>query len=268
MCLGLSRKLPVMFKFSIAALFLSVFGAAHAESMGTPARGEILSGWREDSGLHIAGLSIRLAPGWKTYWRAPGDGGIPPRFNWSGSRNLAQVEVHYPVPEVINQNGIRAIGYHRDVVFPLKVRARDKTKPIQLNGEIELGVCEEICIPVTLRVQGLLPAVGTKNAAIVNELNSRPSFAGALTCVIEPIADGLRLRTTANLARLRGEAAVIEGGGAGVWISPPVLTRRGKTLIAEVEMVPPNARPFAFARADVRLTVFGDGRAFEFLGCN
>ncbi len=268
MCLMLSRSLPLMFRFAIAALFLSATSPAFGQGMGTPAEGEILAGWRENSGVHIAGFSIRLAKGWKTYWRAPGDGGIPPRFNWSGSRNLAGVEVRYPIPEVMDQNGIRSVGYHRNVIFPLLVNAQDRSKPIHLTGEIELGVCEEICIPITLKVQALLPAVGVHDAAIANEMNSQPSQAGTVTCDIEPIADGLRLRTTANLARMKGEAAVIEGGGTGVWVSPPVLTRSGKTLIAEVEMVPPNAKPFALARSDIRLTVIGNGRAVEFLGCN
>lgn len=268
MCRKISCSLPVMFKFAIAALFLSASCPAFAQSMGTPAEGEILSGWRTDSGVHIAGFSIRLAKGWKTYWRAPGDGGIPPRFNWSGSRNLASVEVRYPIPEVMDQNGIRSIGYHRNVIFPLLVTAQDRSKPIHIVGEIELGVCEEICIPITMTVQAVLPAKGAHDAKIANEMNSRPDQAGKVTCEIEPIADGLRLRTTASLAMMKGEAAVIEGGGTGVWISPPVLKRSGRTLTAIVEMVPPNAKPFALARSDIRLTVIGNGRAVEFLGCN
>ncbi len=256
-----------MFKIVLASLFMAATSPAFAQNFGTPAKGEILSGWREDNGQHTAGLSIRLAAGWKTYWRAPGDGGIPPRFNWSGSRNLANVEVRFPTPVVMDQNGIRSIGYKRNVVFPLLVTAKDRSKPIQLSGEIELGVCEEVCIPITLKVTGLLPPVGSHDPMIARELKTQPETRGTMTCEIEPIADGLRLRTITSASGLPKQAAVIESGTEGVWTSQPVLRRDGSRMIAEVEMVPPTAKPFALARSGVRLTMLGDGRAVEFLGC-
>ena len=256
-----------MVKFAIAALFLSVAAPAFAQSFGQPAEGEILGGWRENTGQHTAGLSIRLATGWKTYWRAPGDGGIPPRFNWSGSQNLAAVQIVYPTPIVMDQNGIRAIGYDRDVIFPLIVTAKDRSKPVQLVGEIEIGVCEEICIPITLNVSGLLPAVGSHDPSIARHMKTQPTTGGEMTCEIEPIADGLRLRATTRASGNPSQAAVIEGSEPDVWISQAVLSREGDYLIAEVEMVPPTAKPFALARSAVRLTVLGDGQAVEFLGC-
>ncbi|MFY8145805.1 MAG: protein-disulfide reductase DsbD domain-containing protein, partial [Rhodobacter sp.] len=57
---------------------------------------EVLPGWRTEQGTHMAALRLTLAPGWKTYWRSPGDAGIPPLFNWSGSQNLSGVRVHWP----------------------------------------------------------------------------------------------------------------------------------------------------------------------------
>lgn len=267
MCLTASHSFAVMFRFLITAICLALSAPAFAQNIGSPAQGEILSGWREGSGDHIAGLSIRLAPGWKTYWRAPGDGGIPPRFNWSGSRNLAGVDVHFPVPKVMDQNGIQSIGYERDVVFPLIVTAKDSAKPVQLNGEIELGVCDEICIPITLQVAAVLPATGAHDSAIAREMASRPEDGGQFACQIEPISDGLRLLVKARVARMAGEAAVVEGGVSGTWISQPVLTRKGNTLMAMVEMVPPSAQPFALARSTLRFTVIGRDGAVEFVGC-
>lgn len=257
-----------MFKFAIAALLLSATAPAYAQSFGEPAKGEILGGWRDDTGQHTAGLSIRLASGWKTYWRAPGDGGIPPRFNWSGSHNLAGVEVMYPTPKVMDQNGVRSIGYDRDVIFPLIVTAKDRSKPIQLVGEIEIGVCQEICIPITLNVSGVLPAVGSHDPSIARHMKSQPTAGGKMTCEIEPIADGLRLRARTVASGNPNEAAVIEGIERGVWISQAVLSRDGDHMIAEVEIVPPTAKPFALARSEVRLTVLSDGQAVEFLGCS
>ena len=61
-------------------------------------------GWRKESGDHIAALQITLAPGWKTYWRQPGDTGIPPRFDFSGSENLTILDVIYPAPKITWQD--------------------------------------------------------------------------------------------------------------------------------------------------------------------
>jgi len=256
-----------MLRAIVTTAFLALSGAAQAQSFGEPATGDILPGWREANGQHMAGLSIQLAPGWKTYWRAPGEGGIPPQFNWSGSRNVAAVNVRFPVPKVMEQNGLQSIGYDQDVVFALIVRPQNTNQPIELRGEIELGVCEDICIPMILNVRGTLPAKGAHDTAIAQSLENQPRRAGAFSCEIEPIADGLRMRATTPMPNMRPEIAVVEPGEPGVWTSPSVLKRSGGNLVAEVEMVPSSAAPFALARSDVRLTIIGGGRAVELNGC-
>lgn len=226
------------------------------------------TGWRESGGVHIAGLSIRLAPGWKTYWRAPGDGGIPPSFNWSGSSNIHSVDVRFPVPDVFYQNGMRSIGYADMVTFPLIIETGDPTAPIHLRGEIELGVCEEICVPVTVRIAADLPAVGAVSALLNTALNDRPARGTSMRCEIAPIADGLRVSVVTDTEAFgANEVAVIEAGESGLWISEADVTRSGATLRAEVDMVPPTAKPFALSRSGVRLTILADGKAIEIEGC-
>ena len=68
------------------------------------------------------GLQIRLAPGWKTYWRSPGEAGFPPRLDWSGSTNLAGVEMAWPAPQRFLEIGdLMTHGYKDEVVFPITV---------------------------------------------------------------------------------------------------------------------------------------------------
>jgi DsbC/DsbD-like thiol-disulfide interchange protein len=256
-----------MFRTVITSVFLALSGAAQAQSFGEPAMGEILPGWREQDGQHMAGLAIRLSPGWKTYWRSPGDGGIPPQFNWSGSQNLQAVTVRYPVPKVMRDNGLQSIGYDKDVVFALIVQAVNPRAPVQLKGDIQIGVCEDICIPMTLSVQGTLPATGAPDAEISASLTNQPVAKGMFGCEIEPIADGLRLRATARVDGPRPEVAIIEPGEPGVWTSRSGLEWTGDAFVTEVEMVPPTAAPFALARNDVRLTLIGNGQAIELKGC-
>src|SRR6185436_9769338 len=68
-----------------------------------------------------AGIEIKLKNGWHTYWRYPGDAGVPPRFDFAGSQNVKSVEVLWPAPQRIPEQGLVAIGYTGDVILPLAV---------------------------------------------------------------------------------------------------------------------------------------------------
>lgn len=94
-----------------------------------------------------AGVEIRLDPGWKTYWRYPGDSGVPPRFDFAASQNVKAVHVRYPAPQrFADADGI-SIGYKGHVIFPLEVVAHDSAKPVILRLTIDYAVCEKLCMP-------------------------------------------------------------------------------------------------------------------------
>ncbi len=256
-----------MIRSTITALLCLVTPALSSDIPAELAQAKFMPGWR-DGGTHVAGLTIKLAPGWKTYWRSPGDSGIPPRFNWSGSSNISAVQVQFPVPQIYDQHGMRSIGYKDTVTFPLLITTRDGSQPVSLQGEVSIGVCEEVCIPVTLRVATNLPAGGSHDRYLVALMDDKPERGGRLTCEITPIADGLRMTAVASVPKLKGEEiAIIETGNAEVWVSSPVVERRGGELRAEVEMVAPSAKPFALSRSEVRMTVMAGGRAIEMVGC-
>ena len=97
--------------------------------------------------IHRAGIEIRLAEGWKTYWRYPGDSGIPPRFDFSGSSNMKSATVRWPAPQRLADESGTSIGYKHDVLFPVDVVPQDATKPVALTLKIDYAVCEKICVP-------------------------------------------------------------------------------------------------------------------------
>lgn len=107
-------------------------------------------------GVWSAGLEIRLAEGWKTYWRMPGDSGVPPHFDWSGSVNLDHVEVHWPAPGRYRDAAGETVGYADTVVFPLTVRAEDPQRPVELTLDLSYAVCNDICIPATVTLHSVL----------------------------------------------------------------------------------------------------------------
>src|SRR4029077_19572234 len=106
-----------------------------------------------------AGVEIKLKAGWKTYWRYPGDAGVPPRFDWSGSENVAAVEVKWPAPErFVDESGAKSIGYYGDIVFPLVVRPADPARPVRLKLKLDFAVCDKLCVPADAELLLPMPA--------------------------------------------------------------------------------------------------------------
>ena len=264
------------FALPLAALALAAPLPAVATDMpDVLAHVEVLPGWRGDDGVHRAAFSIKLAPGWKTYWRTPGDAGIPPVFDWSSSQNLSGAGVSFPVPTVFYENGMRSIGYDDGMVLPIALRAEDANADIELSGRMTIGVCLDICVPVELYFDALLPGVETAPTAVVSRaMKNRPMTAneagvGNVSCDIEPIKDGMRITAIMAVPRMSDkDVAVIELPDRSIWVSEATMTRRGDTLVASADMVPPNAQPFILSRQDVRITVLGGGQAVDIRGCD
>ncbi|MDQ3559522.1 MAG: hypothetical protein M3453_10130 [Pseudomonadota bacterium] len=100
-----------------------------------------------EQGRIQGGVEILLEPGWYTYWRNPGEAGLPPVFDFSASDNVAGVEVLYPAPERYDDGASVSLIYRDEVVFPLAVTAVNPGEPVTLRVDASFGVCREICIP-------------------------------------------------------------------------------------------------------------------------
>ncbi|MAB87818.1 MAG: hypothetical protein CML51_11120 [Rhodobacteraceae bacterium] len=114
-----------------------------ADTQGINAHG-LRSGWLKSNGQYTAALEIHLAPGWKTYWRAPGDTGFPPQFDFSGSRNAQELEIIWPAPILFGPQDMWSIGYSGHVVLPLLVQPSDPQSLVELNIKASLGICDDI----------------------------------------------------------------------------------------------------------------------------
>jgi DsbC/DsbD-like thiol-disulfide interchange protein len=100
-----------------------------------------------------AGVEIRLKVGWHTYWRYPGDAGVPPQFDFTGSQNVKQVHVLWPAPQRLPEDGGSSIGYARDVILPLHVVPQDPKKPVALKLKLVYAVCEKLCVPAEAKAE-------------------------------------------------------------------------------------------------------------------
>ena len=85
--------------------------------------------------------------GWHTYWRYPGDAGVPPQFNFDGSRNVKHVDVLWPAPERMVDSGGTSIGYSAGIIFPLRVVPQEAGKPVALRLRLQYAICEKLCVP-------------------------------------------------------------------------------------------------------------------------
>ena len=103
------------------------------------------------AGRIAGGIEIVLEPGWYTYWRNPGEAGLPPVFDFSGSENVADVEVQYPAPERYDDGTSVSLVYRDEVVFPVTVTPVEPGKPVKLMLDARFGVCREVCIPTDAR---------------------------------------------------------------------------------------------------------------------
>lgn len=256
------------------ALALGLAMPAQATTQDDVLAAELLSGWQTRSGTHMAALRMRLAPEWKTYWRSPGDTGIPPLFDWSRSENLQGARIHWPVPDVFHLNGMQTIGYRERVVIPVEVTPIDPSRPVVLRARIDLGVCRDICMPAVVELEALLDVPGAPDPEINAALADRPATApeaglSGIACSVEPIEDGLKVTAVMDLPapRSRDETVVFEPGRPDIWVAEAQSRRQGDRLVAVTEMVGPSGAPFALDRSAMTLTVLAGGEAVEIRGC-
>ena len=208
------------------------------------------------SGELSAGFEIVLAPGWKTYWRSPGEVGLPPQLDWSASENVADVELMYPVPQRFEAFGIQNVGYADEVVYPLRVRLERPGEAARLSAEATILVCEKICIPETFALAVDLPAAGLPTGGGVDRDSAQRIGRFAARVPVEKpglslrgagLADGRLVATFDGPVAAIGDAFA-ERDGASFGKPRIVRHRDPSTITVEVPVEKPGSGP-------VRLTL-------------
>jgi DsbC/DsbD-like thiol-disulfide interchange protein len=253
---------------------LAAHGVESAWVKTDKAEVRLLAGGGAPGSEVLAGVEIRLAKGWHTYWRYAGDAGIPPRFDWSGSQNLSSVEVLWPAPKRLPiEDGIESIGYSDGIVLPLRIRPTDAAKPVALRLKLDFGVCEKICIPAAATIALDLPPGSSP---------PHPEIAAAEARVPKPALLGEQDKlgvTKITLERGPNPRALIdvskpadakfdlfaEGPNDG-WALPlpkRIASENGRARFAiPIEGAPPGADPIP---AKLRLTLVAGNAAIEVL---
>ena len=188
---------------------------------------------------------MELAPGWKTYWRAPGDGGIPSQFDWSQSDNVAAADVIWPRPTVFRDHGMRSIGYVNEVIVPVEVTPA-QPGDMSVHLELRFGICKEVCLPANVTLSGTLseaasdPVSEITEAIALRSQDAQDVGFGLVDCRIIDTENGYQIEVELDAPQLPGigEAMVVEAADPTTWVSEPEFQRVGTQISAVSDLVP------------------------------
>jgi DsbC/DsbD-like thiol-disulfide interchange protein len=272
------RAAPLRITVGLAATLL-------AASLATSACAEDSSPWQRDThsalrlvagsrsgGVLLGGIAIQLEPGWKTYWRNPGDSGVPPRFDFSKSDNVETVTILWPAPMKFDDGaGGFSLGYKKQVVLPLRIVAKSADKPVTLRAAINYAVCEKLCIPVEANSElTFMSVASTQDGGLAAALDAVPkpvSIGAANSLTIRDVKrDGDKKVLVDVVAPEGAEVNLFVEGPTPDWALPiPELVKPGppgvKRFAFDLEGLPPGAKPDGAA---LKFTLVGSERAYEF----
>ncbi|MFD1745578.1 protein-disulfide reductase DsbD domain-containing protein [Rhizobium helianthi] len=126
-------------------------GAAHAEitpwAHNEGGRMRIITLPPEPDGTIRGALQIEPENGWITYWREPGEAGIPPQITFPPESGVTLAAMHFPAPKEFVDGDVRDLGYDHPVALPFTVKAGGTPLPSSLTTSAFIGLCRNICIP-------------------------------------------------------------------------------------------------------------------------
>jgi len=256
-----------------------------ASSLTIEARAQDASPWQRDvhsavrllagsrsGAVLLGGVAFQLQPGWKTYWRTPGDSGVPPRFDFSKSENIEAVTVLWPAPLKFDDGaGGHSMGYHDQIVLPLRIVPKNADKPVTLRADINYAVCEKICIPVQANAELPFASVAsTEDSALFAALDTVPKPANVgdpnpLT-IRDVKRDGKSTVLVDVVSPDAGDVSLFVEGPTPEWGLPvPKLLEHGppgvKRFAFELDGVPPGTSPDGAA---LKLTLVSGEHSYEF----
>src|SRR6202790_4610514 len=264
---------------------LGVAATGFASSLAAEASAQDSSPWQRDQhsavrllagsrsgAVLLGGIAFQLQPGWKTYWRTPGDSGVPPRFDFSKSDNIEAVTVLWPAPTKFDDGaGGHSLGYHTTILLPRRVVAKNTDKPVTLRADINYAVCEKLCIPVEASAELAFTSVAsTEDSGLFAALDTVPKPANVGDPNPLTIRDVKRDGKSTVLVDVvspdaRDISLFVEGPTPDWGLPVPKLLEHSppgvKRFAFEIDGVPPGVNPDGAA---LKLTLVSGDRSYEF----
>jgi DsbC/DsbD-like thiol-disulfide interchange protein len=209
-----------------------------------------------------AGVEIRLDPGWHTYWRDPGDSGVPPTFDFTGSENIKSVNVLWPAPDRFPDGaGGHFIGYKGHIILPLRIVPKDAATGSSIHLKLAFAVCEKLCVPVDANLKLTLIGSGAEETAIERAELRVPKR------VPLGVGNGLAIRSVHREAgdghgRVVVEIAAPEGAPVDLFVEGP--TPEWSLPLPELTGSEPGTRRFTFGLDGLPPGAHADGATLTF----
>ena len=156
-------KNRLLVAIALALLAGLVVAPARAASTGTSKHAKVAlvaeaEGIRAGRPFRV-GVQMKLDPGWHTYWKNPGDAGLPVRLKWTLPEGFSAGEIQWPAPERIPAPPLMSYGYGDEVLLPVEI-----TPPAELSGRqltlvvrVDFLECRESCFPAKADLDLALP---------------------------------------------------------------------------------------------------------------
>ena len=263
-----------IFKFGIL-----VFGFLISSSLIVHANGlvsaKITDGWIEKDQKLIFGLKIDLNKNWKTYWRLPGNAGLKPLFTFDKSENVFAAKIMWPSPIIFGEDNLWSIGYKDSVLLPLEVTPIDTSKPIKLEIQADIGLCEDVCIPVTLNVSYFAtPGQNQENYEILGAILSEPIKSDDIgfqppQCIIkngELIMEFNEKNVKTGIENI--ELFVIEVGSSVFYVNSKKASVFDDRITVSTKNSVETELPGVISRETIKTTIIGSNQSLEFVGCS
>ncbi len=158
------NKTGKILKFLISIIFCTfyfntVFALSSEWAVGETSKLRLISPYSQNSSKNITiGLEYQMEPGWKTYWKSPGDGGFAQNISWENSPNISNIKILWPTPIEFQILGVASLGYQDNVIFPLEIEIENEFQDVNIDLHVNYLICKEVCIPGDARIFLDIPA--------------------------------------------------------------------------------------------------------------
>jgi len=229
-----------------------------------------------DSDEITLGLHFKMQEKWKVYWRSPGDAGYPPEIDWKASHNVESAEMRWPRPERFMVLGLETVGYKKEVIYPLRIKVEDPSKPLDINANVRFLTCADICVPVEVDLNMSIDAGDAKPSEFAQQINkfdslvpskSNPYGTTLKSATLYPDADGNKgvVRLELNSATMFTKPdALVEGPVELAFFNPEVkLSEDKKDVLVDVPFDGLKFLETGYVDKDFILTFMDGTRAIE-----
>ncbi|HZL43911.1 MAG TPA: protein-disulfide reductase DsbD domain-containing protein, partial [Verrucomicrobiae bacterium] len=109
-------------------------------------------------GTVLAGIRLRMDPGWHNYWKNSGASGIPTTIKWDLPEGISAGEIQWPIPEKFPPDDLVTYGYTNEVILlvPLTIAPGVKPGPVEAKAKVAWLECKEQCVPASAEVRAVL----------------------------------------------------------------------------------------------------------------